>query len=192
MMQRRMRLVVGLLTFACGGGAVPGRDSGASDSPRATGTDTTATTARFDGVGALRVGTSIRETVAALGGTVDTTQDPMPGSACNYVRFSALPLGTLVMVWGDTVMRVDVDSATVRTQWGTGVGSTVAEIRQRHPSHEVRQEPHPYSAPYWHYMVVDPRGDTTHRIIFETDSQQVARSYRVGFRRAVDLIEGCS
>lgn len=191
-MKRPMRLATGLLAFACAGGEVPARDSSASDSPRVIATDTTGVTARFDGAGALRVGMSIRETVAALGGTVDTTQDLMPGSACTYVRFSALPPGALVMVWGDTVMRVDVDSATVPTQWGTGVGSTAAEIRQRHASHDVRQEPHPYSAPFWHYMVVDPPADTTHRIIFETDSQQVARSYRVGFRRAVDLIEGCS
>lgn len=191
-MKPRMRLAAGLLACACGGGENLARDSSASDSPAVIARDTSGMTTRFDGVGALRVGMSIRETVAALGGTVDTTQDPMPGSACNYIRFSALPPGAIVMVWGDTVMRVDVDSTTVRTQWGTGVGSTAAEIRQRHTSHDVRQEPHPYSAPYWHYMLVDATDDTTHRIIFETDSQQVARSYRVGYRRAVDLIEGCS
>lgn len=191
-MRWRVRLSAGLLACACGGAEVSTRDSSASDSQPGMATDTTGMTARFDGAGALRVGMSLRETVAALGGTVDTTQDPMPGSACNYVRFSAMPPGTFVMVWGDTVMRVDVDSASLRTQWGTGVGSTAAEIRQRHTSHDVRQEPHPYSAPDWHYLVVDAPADTTHRLIFETDSQQVARSYRVGFRRAVDLIEGCS
>ena len=152
----------------------------------------TAIVATFEGVGRLRAGMRIREALAVLGGTIDTSGGPMPGSTCNYATFSALPPGVGVMIWADTIVRMDIDSAVVRTRWGTGVGSTVAEIRERHASQDVRQEPHPYSAPTWHYMVVDPRGDTLHRLIFETDEQRRAHSYRVGFRRAVDLIEGCS
>lgn len=151
-----------------------------------------AVVATFQGAGRLRAGMRVREALAALGGTIDTSRGTMPGSNCSYARFSALPAGTAVMLWADTIVRVDVDSARVRTRWGTGVGSTVAEIRQRHASQEVRQEPHPYSSPTWHYMVVDPQGDTMHRIIFETNEQQRVDSYRVGFRRAVDLVEGCS
>jgi hypothetical protein len=151
-----------------------------------------AVVATFEGVGRLRAGMRVREALAALGGTIDTSRGTMPGSNCSYARFSELPAGTAIMLWADTIVRIDVDSAGVRTRWGTGVGSTVAEIRQRHASLEVRQEPHPYSSPTWHYLVIDAPADTVHRIIFETNEQQRVDSYRVGFRRAVDLTEGCS
>lgn len=82
--------------------------------------------ATFEGVGRLRAGMRVPEALAALGGTIDTSRGTMPGSNCSYARFSALPVGTAVMLWSDTIVRIDVDS------------------------------------------------------------------YRVGFRRAVDLVEGCS
>jgi hypothetical protein len=134
----------------------------------------------------------IREALVALGGSVDTGTGPMRGSNCNHATFSALPPGVLVMLWADTIVRVEMDSANVKTREGVGVGSTAAEIRQRHTNQDVRQEPHPYNSPTWHYMVADAPGDTLHRIIFETNEQQRVTSYRVGFRRAVDLVEGCS
>jgi hypothetical protein len=190
-----------LIAFACMVGSMSSCSSETSsqDTSGATSGVTSAAAssdsgpvATFEGVGRLRAGMRIPEALAALGGTIDTSGGSMPGSNCNYATFSALPPGTAIMIWADTIVRIEVDSARVRTRWGTGVGSTVAEIRQRHTAQDVRQEPHPYSAPTWHYMVVDPPGDTVHRIIFETDEQQRAQSYRVGFRRAVDLIEGCS
>ena len=173
-------------------GATSAGPVGATSGGTAAGASRDAVVATFDGVGRLRAGMRIPEALAALGGTIDTSGGTMPGSICSYARFSALPVGTAVMLWADTIVRVDVDSVGLRTRWGTGVGSTAAEIRQRHASQEVRQEPHPYSSPTWHYIVVDPPGDTVHRIILETNEQQRVDSYRVGFRRAVDLVEGCS
>jgi hypothetical protein len=182
-------LVLLLAAAACSPEAAPRDTSGAT---AAAMPQDTALVADFQGAGRLRAGMRIPEALAAIGGTIDTSGGSMPGSPCSYGRLSALPVGTAVMLWADTIVRVESDSVGLRTRWGTGVGSTIAEIRQRHAGHDVRQEPHPYSAPTWHYIVIDPPGDTLHRIIFETDDQQRAQSYRVGFRRAVDLIEGCS
>jgi hypothetical protein len=198
---RTMALVVlSMLTVATGACAPEpaSRDTSGATSQSPSGATTSSATpqsppvATFEAVGRLRVGMRIREALAALGGSIDTGAGPLRGSNCNHATFSALPPGVLVMLWADTIVRIEMDSANVKTRWGAGVGSTLAEIRQRHATHDVRQEPHPYSSPTWHYMVVDTPGDTVHRIIFETNEQQRVASFRVGLRRAVDLVEGCS
>lgn len=110
--------------------------------------------------------------------------------ACDYVSLPVLPAGVEMMVFGDTVVRIDVDTTGIRTREGVGVGSAERDVLARYAGH-VRVEPHPYSGPEWHYVIVTPATDSTFRMIFETDGKRV-RNFRVGLRRAVDLIEGCS
>jgi hypothetical protein len=147
--------------------------------------------ADFNGIGNAKSGMLLLEAVRALGGGVDTSGGSISDSNCNYAFPSALPRGTTVMVFGDTVVRFDVDTAGIRTAAGVGVGSTEAEVRSAYQGAKLQQEPHPYSGPEWHYLVVDTPSDTLHRIIFETDGRRVQR-FRVGLRRAVNQIEGCS
>jgi hypothetical protein len=110
--------------------------------------------------------------------------------ACDYVQLPGLPPGVSLMVFGDTIVRIDIDTTGVITREGVGVGSAESALLSQYRG-RVRVEPHPYSGPEWHYVVVTPSGDSTFRMTFETDGK-VVRTYRVGLRRAVDLIEGCS
>lgn len=110
--------------------------------------------------------------------------------ACDYVSLPVLPAGVGMMVFGDTVVRIDVDTTGIRTREGIRVGTPEPDVVATYAG-RVRVESHPYSGPEWHYVIVTPPSDSTFRMIFETDGKRV-RSFRVGFRRAVDLIEGCS
>jgi hypothetical protein len=113
-----------------------------------------------------------------------------PGSACAYVHPSALPEGVLVMVDHDTVARVDVRTAAVRTVDSAGVGDTEASVLKRYEG-RVRVTPHKYTGPTGHYLTVTTPPDTAHLIVFESDGKTVT-SYRAGRRSAVELVEGCS
>jgi hypothetical protein len=119
----------------------------------------------------------------------DPTDDPEE-QACDYAFLPNLPAGVGLMVFGDTVVRIDVDTTGVLTREGVGVGSSEGEVLERYAG-KVRRDPRPYSGPESHYLVVNAPGDSTFRIIFETDGKRVD-GYRLGRRDAVDLIEGCS
>lgn len=55
----------------------------------------------------------------------------------------------------------------------------------------VTVQPHKYTGPEGHYLVVSVPSDTLLRIIFETNGRVVTR-YRAGRRPPVDYVEGCS
>jgi hypothetical protein len=129
---------------------------------------------------------TIPELASLTGGSV-ATEDWNPPD-CDYAHLSSLPALSL-MIWGDTIVRIDIWQVDVATSRGVSLGSTEAEVLEAYPT--ARIEPHPYDGPEWHYMVVDDPEDESLGMIFETDGQAV-HSYRVGFRRAVALIEGCS
>lgn len=133
----------------------------------------------------------LAQVVDAVGGVVDTSGGSISDTNCSHAFLSALPSGIAIMVFGDTVARIDVDTTGVLTAAGVGVGSTEPEVRQAYREATIRQEPHPYDGPEWHYLIIDHPTDTLHRIIMETDGTRV-RSYRVGWQRAVDQIEGCA
>jgi len=142
--------------------------------------------ADFGGVGGARVGTTIQELALLLGDTVQIEDWNPPD--CDYAHFSALP-EVSVMVWGDSIMRFDMYTPAVRTTEGIGVGTTERDVLEAYP--QGRLAPHPYDGPEGHYVIVDAPEDGQLGMIFETDGS-VVTSYRVGFRRAVALIEGCS
>jgi len=94
------------------------------------------------------------------------------------------------MVVDDTIVRIDVDSLPVATHWGDRVGDSEAAVLARHAG-QVRVEPHKYTGPEGHYLIVTSQDDTLHRLVFETDGQRVT-SYRAGLRPYVDWVERCS
>jgi hypothetical protein len=151
-------------------------------------------TARFDGVGPLRVGMTFDEARDALGGdlrmsesVVGTEEGP---ERCDHPRSAQLRAGTRVMVEGKRVVRIEVDSASVATAEGARVGDTEGRIQQLYPG-RVTVQPHKYIA--GHYLVVRPAdaADTTHLLIFETDGRVVQR-FRAGQRPQVEYVEGCA
>lgn len=87
------------------------------------------------------------------------------------------------------IERVDVDSAGVLTAEGAGVGDAEANVIALYRG-RVSVQPHKYTGPRGHYLIVTSTGDTLHRIVFETDGQRVV-NYRAGRRPAVDYVEGC-
>lgn len=143
-----------------------------------------------DSMGQIAAGSLYSVVAQAFGAAPRLTPQDLEEQACDYVQLPGLPPQVSLMVFGDTIVRIDIDSAGVITREGMGVGSAESALLSQYRGH-VRVAPHPYSGPEWHYVVVTPRLDSTFRMIFETDGK-VVRTYRVGLRHAVDLIEGCS
>ena len=141
-----------------------------------------------EGVGPVRVGSTLAELNAALGEQLKPAYDVNP--ECDYVDPAALPPGIAIMVERDTIMRVDVDTAGIVTPEGAGVGDTEAKVLELYKG-RVQVQPHKYTGPVGHYLRVTWPTDTMHLLIFETDGEKVV-SYRAGIRPAVEYVEGCA
>jgi hypothetical protein len=185
----RVLLVVALL--ACSPAARDAVDtaSTATDTTRDTSAaaDTTPPQwiVRADGIGPLQMGVPLAIASRTLGEVLRVTQ-----AGCDHVNPTTLPEGVLLMVIDDTVARVQVDSAGVRTTEGAQVGDSESRVLELYGA-RARIEPHKYTYPDGHYVVVTPPGDTLHRIIFETFKGRVTK-YRAGRLPAVQYVEGCS
>ncbi|HEU5175112.1 MAG TPA: hypothetical protein VFT96_10200 [Gemmatimonadaceae bacterium] len=143
---------------------------------------------RPDGAGPVRVGMTLEAAGRVLGESLRADYDVFEG--CDFVVPATAPLGVSLMVLSDTVVRVDIDTGAVATHEGIRIGDTEARVLEAYRG-QVTVDAHPYGGPVWHYLIVDPPGDTLHRMIFETDGTRVT-SLRAGLRDAVDLIEGCA
>lgn len=138
------------------------------------------------GIGSLRIGTP----VAALRGMGATGEDyPDPDVDCSYWRTPRWP-GLMMMVSGGRLVRIETEDRRYRTASGARVGMTEDEIRRIYPG--MRVEPHPYTGPQGHYLILRARGEP-YGLIVETDpGTGRATQLRVGLWEAVQLIEGCS
>jgi hypothetical protein len=145
-------------------------------------------TVSLAGLGPIRAGQSLAAVGTTLGEQFHTAGKGR--EACDHVHSAKLPVGVKLMVQGDTVVRVEIDSATVRTAEGARVGDTEQSVLAMYKG-RVTTQPHKYTGPTGHYLVVDDPADPQHRIVFETDGARVT-TYRAGNRAAVDLVEGCS
>lgn len=161
-------------------------EQGARDS--VTGEDTTRFVVDAEGIGPVRTGTTLPQLSALLGEEVRAAYADV--EVCDYVRPRALPPGVSLMVLSDTVARIDVDATGVKTVEGAAVGDSEQRVLELYKG-RIHVEPHKYTGPEGHYLVVTPPGDTLHRIIFETDGKVVTR-YRAGPRPAVEYVEGCA
>lgn len=159
-------------------------DKKSDEAPAGTGSSTPQPRAAFltfEGLGSVRIG--------ATAATLDSIPPASAsGAACRLVTLASLPAGVRVMLANDTVARIQVDSGTVRTIEGAGIGDDEAHVSQLYAGRVVTQ-PNKYD-PKGHDLMVTDASDTTRRAIFETDGEKVVR-YRVGKRPEVDLVEGC-
>ncbi|HEX6039810.1 hypothetical protein [Longimicrobium sp.] len=205
---RSIALAALVLVAACGSNAADetaqtpdsiavAAPEGDSAAPAATDTapaPTSAWTLRLDGAGPVRVGMTFDEAKAALGGDLrmndDNPQHPEGPDRCDYPRSAQLPAGVMLMVQGQRVVRVEVDSGAVTTAEGARIGDTEARVQQLYPG-RVTVSPHKYTD--GHYLTVRPAAasDTTHLLIFETDGRVVQR-VRAGQKPQVEYVEGCS
>ena len=174
-----LQLVVAAAAIGCGR-APDGAASG--DSGR-----TAPLTLTEPGLGPLRIGMTLSDASAALGGAL-VVPAPTDTTGCRYVQWRGGPPGVRVMVEGGHIARVDVDSAGTRTAVGAGVGDTEERIQQLYPGH-VTVTPHKYED--GHYLTVRPHpADSGLATVFETSGGKVTR-YRAGLRPQVEYVEGC-
>jgi hypothetical protein len=154
----------------------------------------TAWVLRMDGIGPLRVGMTVDEARAALGGDLRMSENPVSmedgADRCDHPRSAALPAGVMMMVEGQRVVRLEVTSGTTPTAEGARIGDTEARIQQLYAG-RVQVQPHEYTD--GHYLVVRPAAasDTTHLLVFETDGSAVLR-FRAGQKPQVEYVEGCA
>ena len=165
-----------------------------ADSPGAVTPNAESWVVRPDSFGPLPLGVPLAQAESALGTTLRTGLPELEG--CSEVRPSVLPSGVSLMIIRDTagtpvtLERVDVHTPGTRTREGVGVGdaedSVLAVYRGR-----VQVQPHKYTGPEGHYLVVTHPRDTLFLIIFETDGRHVTR-FRAGRKPAVQYVEGCA
>ena len=182
--------ILPLCLFACAPDERPASDTDSPSVPNAK----PPWVVQADSFGPLALGVPIAQAESALGSAILARMPELDG--CSEVRPPALPSGTSLMVIRDTagtpvtVERVDVHTAGVRTREGVGVGdaedSVLAVYRGR-----VQVQPHKYTGPEGHYLVVTHPRDTLFLIIFETDGRHVTR-FRAGRKPAVQYVEGCA
>lgn len=142
-------------------------------------------TVRVDRIGALRAGMPLADASRLLGEALAVRQ-----RGCDHVTSTRLPPGVRLMVVRDTVVRIEVDSAGVRTADSAQVGDSESRVLELYGP-RARIEPHKYTYPAGHYLVIAPPGDTLHRLIFETLDGRVT-TYRAGRLPSVAWVEGCN
>jgi hypothetical protein len=140
---------------------------------------------RPDGIGPLRVGMTLADAARTLGEPLTVRS-----RGCDHVTPRNAPVGLRLMVVRDTVVRIEVDSAGIATVDSAQVGDSESRVLSLYGT-RARIEPHKYTYPDGHYLVVAPPGDTVHRLIFETLNGRVT-NYRAGRRPQVEWVEGCS
>jgi hypothetical protein len=146
-------------------------------------------TLAMDGIGPVRVGMAIADVERLVGGTARIERIE-PDDRCGYAFVSGVPPGISFMLAGDTVVRANVQEAGILDEAGLGVGSSEAEVMARRAG-KIRVEPHPYTGPEGHYLIVDDPARPGFRLIYETDGQRVV-TFRAGRLPEVNYIEGCA
>lgn len=189
-------LAITLAVAACGGrdepGDTPRPPDERRDSAGAVGTGTPASPALVvteHGLGPLRVGTTVRDAMAALGDAL-----ALPAGAdtseCSYLSWRGGPPGVRVMAARGRVARVEVEEGSdVPTEAGARIGDSEARIDSLYAG-RVTVSPHKYTS--GRYLTIRPAApaDSAYRIVFETDGRRVVR-YRAGVRPPVEWVEGC-
>lgn len=156
---------------------------------------------RLDGIGPVIMGMTLDEATAAVGRRVAVDQDSLISGddtdLCGFAVVDGGPEELSFMVNRDRprdewrIVRLDVsDDGTIATVGGIRVGSTEEDVRRVY-GNAIKTEPHAYTGPQGHYMILDGDGPGGMKLLFETDGTKVL-TYRSGLEGAVDAIEGCA
>jgi hypothetical protein len=135
-------------------------------------------------IGRVRIGMATDSIATLLG--LSVTDVAPAGRACAYVRPPGLPAGVALLIIRDTVVRIDVDSATALTEEGVGVGDSEVGLLVLYAGN-IRVEPHGAAA---HTLFVSNPQDSPYLLVFETDGSMVLR-YRAGRRSVTQVAEHC-
>ena len=88
-------------------------------------------TSRADGLGSLRAGMRTADVARLVPGTLQPSEGNRED--CGYLYVSGVR-GLGLMIFGDTVVRFDIDTTTIRTAKGIGVGRPRVTLRDRQQS----------------------------------------------------------
>jgi hypothetical protein len=177
-------LAAATLAVACGRAS---ERAAAGDSAHAAPGNPAVMTVTERGIGPLRVGMTVPEASASLGGALAAPAGT-DTAGCHYVQWRGGPPGVRFLVEGGRIARVDVDSTGIRTAAGAGIGDTEEQVQRLYPG-RVSVTPQKYAN--GHYLTVTPgAADTSYAIVFETSEGKVTR-FRSGRRPQVQYVEGC-
>jgi hypothetical protein len=174
-------IVLSLALAACGSGG--DKDASGGEAVATAGPDGWRITP--EGFGPLRAGQSLAEASTAVGSPITLAAGASPD--CSYAEWAAAPAGVRVMVERDTIARVEVVSGSVTTAEGAKIGDAEGRINSLYAT-RVMVGPHKYTT--GKYMTAFAPPDTMHKIVFETDGQNVTM-FRSGRMPAVEYVEGC-
>jgi hypothetical protein len=140
------------------------------------------------GMTVAQVRRAIHDPVAQL----DTPTQEYNLDVCAYLDSRILSQDIGIMFIHYRVARIDVYAPGIRTASGVGVGETEARVKAAYPG-RISVEPHHYNPETGHYLIYSPtnHSEQNYGIVFETEDGKV-RSFRVGTRAAIALVEGCS
>lgn len=136
------------------------------------------------GIGPIRVGMTVADTNAAIGGGFAAPKGGASG--CTYAVLTKAPPGLAVMLEDGKVARVEVRSGSIQTSRGARIGDSEPRLKILYPG--ITTTPHKYVAG-GHYLTV-LGSDPANRIVFETDGGKVT-TFRSGRTPAVEYVEGC-
>ena len=141
----------------------------------------------FDGIGAVRVGSSVRDASRAAGEDLVEAEDKPSGTeGCYHVRLNSAP-SVLFMVREDRIVRVETADSRFRTKSGVRVGDSEARVRGIYGSRlEVTEHKYREAG---HYFIVRS-ADRRHALVMETDGKLVVY-IRAGLEPAAEYAEGC-
>ena len=165
---------------------------GNTQAPPATSTDTArppaGTSFRItpNGFGPLRVGMTVAQAAAAMGGGFAAPNGYDGG--CGYARLTKAPAGLAVMLQGGKIARFEVRNGGIQTAAGARIGDSEARIKSLYGS-SVASTPHKY-VQGGHYLTVTPASGSSNRIVFEPDGSKVTE-YRSGKIPEVEQVERC-
>jgi hypothetical protein len=151
-----------------------------------------ASKAQIDGIGAVRVGMTVKQAAKAAGVNLVSSygDDNQKNSECRYIQPQSGLKNISMMVSKDRIVRIDIDKgSSIKTLKGAGVGDSEGRIKSLYPG-RIKVSPHTYTNGHYLTFVPADRADK-HRIVFETDGRKVL-NYRVGKLPEVEYVEGCS
>jgi hypothetical protein len=145
----------------------------------------------LESFGSVRYGMTLRQAAAALGEALPLGPDQL-GIECTSTSAASMPDHAWFMVVDSMVVRIDVYTDSLETDRGARVGMTETQVQSLY-DHRLVVQPHPYTAPDGHYLILDPdpADSTGPTMIFET-LRDTVRNFRAGRKPAVLWIEGCS
>jgi len=142
--------------------------------------------ASFNGLGSIKIGSTVTELEHVLGRAIPIPGDPEE-AACFVVPGDARSTYSAMVAEGH-VARIDVDTPAIPTLRGARVGDTIDQVRKLYGA-TLEEAPHFYGDRSDLYLTYWSK-DRAFALRFETAGGNISRFY-IGRAREVQFVEGC-